>query len=117
MIGDEMLLLAAALVLLFALPLALLAWMAAQYAQMRHLAARLDGLEVAMRDLRERARRAAEDSAADGDAAGGAGMGDGAGEDADAGEGALDEGLPADDRDPEAAVGPGRPAADESAGG
>lgn len=62
MIGDEMLLLAAALVLLFALPLALLAWMAAQYAQMRQLAARLEGLEVNVRDLRERGRTAAGDA-------------------------------------------------------
>ncbi len=54
MIGNELLLLAAALVLLFALPLALLAWMVAQYAQMRQLANRLEGLEVDMRRLHER---------------------------------------------------------------
>ena len=53
MIERELLLLAAALVLLFALPLALLAWMAAQYAQMRQLASRLKGLEVSVSRLRE----------------------------------------------------------------
>lgn len=53
MVDNELLLLAAAFVLVFALPLGLLAWMAAQYAQMRLLAHRLEGLEVSVSRLRE----------------------------------------------------------------
>jgi len=59
----ELLIVAAAVALVFALPVAMLCWMAAQWAHGRAAARRLDGLEEAVRQLMEERQTAAPDPA------------------------------------------------------